>query len=48
MADAHFANKLTAKCVDDASDRGLLALADEVEIEHALDSAGLQTTVIPS
>jgi hypothetical protein len=36
---------LTAECVDDTSDGGLLALADEVEVEHALHSTGLQSAV---
>jgi hypothetical protein len=42
---AHFANELTAECIDDAGNGGLLALADEIEVEHALHSAGLQTAV---
>lgn len=42
-APVHLADELTTKSVDDASDRGGGALADEVEIKHALDSTGLQT-----
>ena len=42
---AHFADELAAECVDDTGDRGLLALADEVEVEHALDGTGLQSAV---
>jgi hypothetical protein len=42
---AHFANELTAECVDDTSNRGLLALADKVKIEHALHGTGLQSAV---
>ena len=45
MANAHFAHELTAECVDDTSNRGGLALADEVEVEHTLHSLGLQTAV---
>jgi len=41
----HFADKLAAKGVDDAGDGGGLALADEVEVEHALDSARLHAAV---
>jgi hypothetical protein len=41
----HFADELTTECVDDTGDRGLLALADEVEVEHTLDGTGLQTAV---
>jgi len=41
----HFADELTAECVDDTGDGGLLALADEVEVEHALDGTGLQSAV---
>jgi len=40
---AHFAHELAAECVDDTGDRGLLALADEVEVEHALHGTGLQS-----
>lgn len=39
----HFADELAAECVDDSGNGGLLALADEVKVEHALDSTGLQT-----
>jgi len=42
---AHFAHELTAECVDDAGDRWRLALADEVEVEHALHGTGLQSAV---
>lgn len=45
LAHGHFAHELTTECVDDASHRGLLALADEVKIKHALDGAGLQSAV---
>jgi hypothetical protein len=38
----HFADELAAECVDDTSYGGLLALADEVEVEHALHGTGLQ------
>ena len=41
----HFADELTAECVDDTGDGGLLALADEVEVEHTLDGTGLQSAV---
>ena len=37
----HLADELTAESVDDTSDRGLLALADEVKVKHALDGLGL-------
>ena len=36
LANAHFANELAAKGVDDAGNGGRLALADEVEVQHAL------------
>lgn len=39
----HLADELTTESVDDTGDRGLRALADEVEIEHALDGSGLKT-----
>ena len=42
---AHFADELAAECVDDTGHRGLLALADEVKVKHALDGAGLQSAV---
>ena len=42
-APVHLADELTTEGVDDASNRGSGTLADEVEIEHALDSTGLQT-----
>jgi hypothetical protein len=42
---AHFAHELAAECVDDAGDGRRLALADEVEVEHALDGTGLQAAV---
>lgn len=46
--DQHLADELTAECVDDASDGRCLALANEVEVEHALDGFGLQTAGILS
>lgn len=42
-APVHLANELSAESVDDTSDRGLLALADEVKVQHALDGSGLKT-----
>lgn len=42
-APVHLADELTTEGIDDASNRGCGTLADEVEIEHALDSTGLQT-----
>lgn len=45
LANAHFAHELATECVDDAGDGGRLALADEVEVEHALHGAGLQAAV---
>lgn len=39
----HLADELTTEGVDDACNGGCLALADEVEIEHALDGSGLET-----
>ena len=44
LAYAHFAHELATECVDDAGDRGRLALADEVEVEHTLHGARLQAT----
>lgn len=41
----HLADELTTESVDDTSDRGLLALADEVEVKHALDGLGLHAAV---
>ena len=41
-APVHLADELAAEGVDDAGDGGGLALADEVEVEHTLDGAGLQ------
>lgn len=41
-APVHLADELTAECVDDTCDGRSLALADKVEIEHALDGSGLQ------
>lgn len=43
--DVHFADELAAECVNDTSNGGLLALADEVEVEHALHGTGLQAAV---
>lgn len=42
MIYAHLAHKLATESVDDASDRGSLALADEIKVEHALGGLGLQ------
>jgi len=39
---SHFADELTAKSVDNSSNRGVLALADEIEVQHALDGSRLQ------
>jgi hypothetical protein len=39
----HLADELTTEGVNDACNGGCLALADEVEIEHALDGSRLQT-----
>jgi len=39
----HLADELTAKCVDNTSDRRSGSLADEVKVKHALDSSWLQT-----
>lgn len=41
----HLADELTAESVDDTGDRRLLALADEVEVKHALDGLGLHSAV---
>lgn len=41
----HLADELTAESVDNTSDGGLLALADEVEVKHALDGLGLHAAV---
>jgi hypothetical protein len=38
----HLADELTAEGVDDTGDGRLLALADEVEIEHTLNGPGLE------
>lgn len=40
---AHLTDELAAKGVDDTSNGGGGPLADEVEVEHALDSSGLHT-----
>ena len=42
-APVHLAHELTTESVDDTGNRGGLALADEVEVEHALDGSGLET-----
>ena len=39
----HLADELSTEGVDNTSNGGGLALADEVEIQHALDGSGLQT-----
>lgn len=39
----HLGDELTTESVDDTGDGGGLALADEVEVEHTLNGAGLQT-----
>ena len=41
-APVHFAHELTTESVNNTSDGGSGALADEVEVEHALNSSGLQ------
>ena len=41
----HLAHELSSECVDDAGNRGGFALADEVEVEHALYGTGLKATV---
>jgi hypothetical protein len=38
---SHFANELTAECVNDTRNGRSLALANEVEVEHALHGLGL-------
>ena len=43
--DSHLADELTAKGIDDGCDGGGRTLAYEVEIEHALDGAGLHTAM---
>ena len=44
--DSHLADELAAEGVDDTGDGGSLALADEVEVEHALDGLGLHAAVV--
>lgn len=39
----HLAHELASECVDDTSNRGGFSLADEVEIQHALDGSWLET-----
>ena len=39
----HLADELTTESVDDTGDGRLLALADEVEVKHALDGLGLHS-----
>lgn len=39
----HLADELTAESVDNTGNGGLGSLANEVEIEHALDGSGLKT-----
>jgi hypothetical protein len=41
----HLADELTAEGVNDTGDGRLLALADEVEVKHALDGLGLHSAV---
>lgn len=41
----HLADELTTESVDDTGDGRLLALADEVEVKHALDGLGLHSAV---
>jgi hypothetical protein len=41
----HLADELTAECVNNTGDGRLLALADEVEVKHALDGLGLHSAV---
>ena len=45
-APVHLTDELTAKGVDNTGDRGSGSLADEIEVEHALDSAGLHAAVL--
>jgi hypothetical protein len=42
----HLGDILATECVDDASDRWCFALADEVEVEHALHSSRLKAAVL--
>ena len=44
-APVHLADELAAEGVNDTSDGRLLALADEVEVKHALDGLGLHSAV---
>jgi len=44
-APVHLADELAAEGVDDTGDGRLLALADEVEVKHALDGLGLHSAV---
>ena len=41
-APVHLADKLAAESIDDAGDRRSFALANEVEVQHALDGTGLE------
>ena len=41
----HLADELTTEGIDDTGDGRLLALADEVEVKHALDGLGLHSAV---
>ena len=47
-APVHLADELATEGVDDTSDGGGRTLADEVKVEHALDSSGLHATVTVS
>ena len=44
----HLADELTTESVDDTSHGRSRTLADEVKVEHALDSSGLHATAIVS
>jgi hypothetical protein len=43
--NVHFAHELTAESINDTGNGRSLALADEVEVEHALDSSWLEAAV---
>lgn len=48
LARSHLADELAAECVDDTSHGRLLALADEVKVEHTLHCLGLHAAVLKS
>jgi len=43
---SHLADELATKGIDDTCDRRSLALADVVEVEHALDGTRLETAMV--